>query len=86
MSTSSQSLASVLAPGIRPVLEDAAWPIEVKDLGCLGVLANIWDEHGLTELIDVAVPGKESGLKMSRSDGVELVAARGALKLCQAAP
>lgn len=59
MSTSSQSLASVLAPGIRPVLEDAAWPIEVKDLGCLGVLANIWDELGLTELIDVAVPGKE---------------------------
>ena len=59
MSTSSQSLASVLAPGIRPVLEDAAWPIEVKDLGCLGVVANIWDELGLTELIDAAVPGNE---------------------------
>ena len=59
MSTTPQSLASVLAPGIRPVLEDTAWPIEVKDLGCLGVLAHIWDELGLTELVDVAIPGTE---------------------------
>lgn len=68
MRSTSQALAAVVAPGILPGLENAAWPIEVKDLGCLGVLANIWEDLGLTELIDVAVPSKEeSQLSLGQS-------------------
>jgi transposase len=31
-------------------------PFEVKDLGCLAVLAGIWEELGLTDVVDGSVP------------------------------
>jgi transposase len=46
----------LLARGINAGLEDVIPSIEIKDLGCLGVIANIWDELGLTELLDKMIP------------------------------
>lgn len=49
----------VVARGVHAGVAGGTWPLEVKDLGCLGVVAEIWDDLGLTELIDLQVPVDE---------------------------
>jgi transposase len=51
-----------LAPGMMGRDTVDAGVVDVKRLGCLGLLANIWDELGFTELIDASVPAGNAEL------------------------
>lgn len=50
---------SILAPGASHGSDEGSWPLEIKDVGCLGVLGHLWDELGLSRVIDEHVPVDE---------------------------
>ena len=53
------STGVVIAPGLSVSLTGDEIKEEVKDLGCLGVVAKIWDDLGLSALLDAQIAVEE---------------------------
>lgn len=50
------SATSILVPGVSDAPDERSWPLEIKNIDCLGVLGEIWDELGLTQVVNEHVP------------------------------
>jgi hypothetical protein len=61
----------VIAPGLSVSLAGGGIKEEVKDLGCLGVVAKIWDELDLSALLDSSIAVEE---ELQLSSGLALKA------------
>jgi transposase len=50
------SATSILVPGASGATDEKSWPLEIKNVGCCGLLGKLWDELGLTRVVDEHVP------------------------------